>query len=219
MQRLLDIKITQIEMVRDRGYDIGNERAILSMTLDQFVAYFSAKATQLNTSFRSALSNMYITNEPEQEKRRIMLVYYGGRDNSTQKQVSVHVARQFIKIIQDYAVHEAVLIVDAPLSTNGNNEISSLTLVKKQIFFDSDLTYNPVNHVDTPRHELLSPEETSAKLREMKTDVSGLLIIKSTDPVVRYYGWSPGGLVRVHRNDSSISVLAPQSINYRIIVG
>ena len=81
------------------------------------------------------------------------------------------------------------------------------------------MVYSPIEHIDTPRHELLSPEETTAKLREMKTDIGRLLIIKDTDPVVRYYGWPIGGLVRIYRDDSVINILASHSINYRVIMG
>ena len=219
MQRLFDIKKTQLEMVRDRGYDISAEEAILTMTLEQFVHYVSGLATQAGTSIRSSLSRAYLSIQTYNGAKRAMFVYYGGKTNPQQKQVSADVVREFITLVQRYAIYEAVLIVDAPLSSTGNDELSALTLTRWQVFPDSDLTYNPTRHVDTPRHEILSPEESHAKLREMRTDVSKLLIIKVNDPVVRYYGWPAGGLIRVHRDDSSVSILAPKSINYRIIVG
>lgn len=219
MQRLFDIKKTQLEMVRDRGYDIRNEEAILTMTLDNFTIYINGLATNMNMGVRGALSRMYVSREKYDGRDRNMIVYYGGKTNPQQKQVSADIVRQFIALIQGYGVYEAVLIVDAPLSSTSNNELSALKLVRWQVFFDSDLTFNPVNHVDTPRHELLSPEEATAKLREMKADVSKLLLMKTTDPICRYYGWPAGGLVRVHRNDSAVSVLAPKSINYRVIIG
>ena len=219
MQRLFDIKKTQLEMVRDRGYDITNEEAILTMTLEQFIGYISGLATQMNTPIRGALSRMYISRQKYDDVNRNMLVYYGGKTNPQQKQVSADVVRQFIALIQSYRVFEAVIIVDAPLSSTGNDELSALKLVRWQVFFDSDLTYNPINHVDTPWHELLPEAVAIAKLREMKVDVSKLLIIKTDDPVVRYYGWPPGGIICTHRDDSAVSVLAPKSINYRVIIG
>lgn len=219
MQRLFDIKKTQLEMVRDRGYDIATEEAILTMTLENFIQYVSGIASQMNTSVRAALSRSYVSRDNTGGARKAMLVYYGGKTNPQQKQVSADVVREFIGLVQRYAIYEAALIVDAPLSSTGNKELSALTLTRWQVFFDYDLTYNPTRHVDTPRHELLSAIEATAKLIEMKTDVSKLLIIKVNDPVVRYYGWPAGGLVRVHRDDSAVSIIAPKSINYRVIVG
>ena len=219
MQRLFDVKKTQLQMARDRGYLLPpEEEAILTMTLTQFTSYAGDLSRQMNTSIRSALSRVYTSANKYNGVDRHMLVYYGGKTSPQQKQVSADTVRQFIKLVQDYGIFEAVIIVDAPLSSKGNDELSALTLVRWQVFFDSDLTYNPVNHVDTPRHELLSGEDAAAKLLEMKADVSKLLIIKTTDPVVRYYGWPVGGLVKIYRDDSAISVLSPKSINYRIII-
>lgn len=220
MQRLFDIKKTQLEMVRDRGYTIfPAEEPILGMSISDFINYMGllAKATP-NVPLRSLLSRTYEAVLPDGTKKTI-LVYYGGKTNMQQKQVSADVAREFISLIQKYGISEAVLIVDAPLSSTGENELARLKLTKWQIFFDQDLTYNPVRHVDTPRHELLSPEAAELKLRELRVDRSKLLIIKIDDPVIRYYGWTSGGIVRVHRNDESVSILSPKSINYRVIVG
>lgn len=220
MQKLFDIKKTQLEMVRDRGYDIyPDELAILNMTLREFTAYVNAlKQANPKLTIRAVLTRLYTARLPTGEEKS-MLVYFGGKTDSQQKQVPAATVRNFIGSIQQYRATESVFIVDAPLSSKGDTELKALTTTKWQIFQDGDLTYNPTTHVDTPRHELLSPEETQEKLVELKADLTKLLLIKVTDPVIRYYGWSVGGLVRVYRNDQSISVLSPESINYRVIVG
>ncbi|CAH6420207.1 DNA-directed RNA polymerase subunit RPB5 [uncultured virus] len=218
-QRLFDIKKTQLQLVADRGYEISQEEAvILDMNIDQFITYVNTIVITRNTSVRSALSRSYLSRDEINGVRRSMLVYYGGK-TATQKQVSAEVVREFIALVQQYGIYEAILIVDASLSSTGTQELSALTLTRWQVFFDEDLTYNPTRHVDTPRHELLSPEEREAKLREMKTDISKLPIIQYGDPVVRYYGWVPGSIIRIHRDDSALSILAPKSINYRVVVG
>lgn len=217
MQHIFDIKKTQLELARDRGYDITDEAAILNMSLNDFVNYISRAINQPG-GIRNMLSHIYKSREEYGGDRRRLVVFYGERTNPQQKQISIDIVRTFISIIQNYSASEAIFIVDAPLSSDGNLALSAVKLVKWQVFNESELTYNPTTHVDTPRHELLSEEEKIAKLREMRVDVSKLLLIKSTDPVVRYYGWTPGGIVRIHRDDSSISILAPKSINYRVIV-
>jgi DNA-directed RNA polymerase subunit H (RpoH/RPB5) len=220
MYRLFDIKKTQLEMVRDRGYDISpEEEPILGMTLAQFAEYGGTLArANPRASARSLLSRSYMSKRPDGSTRK-MLVYYGGRTSPQQKQVSIEIVREFIGLIHRYEIHEAILIVDAVLSSLGDTELSALTLTKWQVFFDSELTYNPTQAEDTPKHELLSEEAGRAKLRELRVDASKLLIMKLDDPVVRYYGWSAGRIVRVYRDDSAISILAPKTINYRIIVG
>lgn len=219
MQRLFDIKKTQLEMVIDRGYNIPvEEEAIPNMNLNQFVNYVAQLMTaKPRVSMRSLLSRFYEGTNLD-GSRKTILVYYGGKTTQQQTQVSADVARDFINLIQRYGNNEGVLILDAHLSSTGQTELNSLPPAKRQVFFDSELTYNPTRHVDTPRHELLSPAEANAKLRQLGVDRAGLLIIKSSDPVVRYYGWPTGGIVRVHRVDDVVSILAPASINYRVII-
>lgn len=219
LYRLFYIKRTQLELVSDRGYNISDEEPILNMTFEEFDDYLRASSNNPG-GIRSTLSKLYNSNELIDGQPHKMLVFYGERSNSQQKQISIEIIRSFINNIQTTRnIREAILIVDAPPSSESNAALAALKSVKWQVFHESDLTYNPTKHVDTPRHELISEDEKIAKLREMKVDISKLLIIKATDPVVRYYGWAPGGLVRIHRNDSSVSILTPQSINYRIIIG
>lgn len=219
MQRLFDIKKTQLEMVADRGYVIDpKEQEILNMGLEEFTRYLAATVEQMKNSPRAALSRTYLSREFIDGKQRAMLVYFGGKTSPQQKQVSADVIRAFMGLIQKYGIYEAVLIVDAPISSTGNEELSALKSAKWQVFQDSDLTYNPTQHVDVPLHVRLSPEEAQIKLREMRTDISKLPIIKVNDPIIRYYGWSVGDLIQIHRDDSVISILVSKSINYRVVV-
>lgn len=216
MQQLFDIKQTQIKMVRDRGFVVEElELAFLNMTLEQFDTYISREAFEKKLPKRALLTRAY----QNADKTRSMLVYYGSKLNPSQKQVPISVIQDFIRLIKTYGITESILILDAPPSSPGSNSLKALTTVKWQIFYDEEMVYSPVEHVDTPRHVLLSPQETVEKLREMKTDIGRLLIIKESDPVVKYYGWPVGGLVCIYRDDSVVSVLAPKSINYRVIMG
>jgi DNA-directed RNA polymerase I, II, and III subunit RPABC1 len=128
------------------------------------------------------------------------------------------VIRQFMKLIRDFDIYEAILIIDAPLSSKANQALSEITNAKWQVFSDMDLTYNPSRHHDTALHRRLDEAEKGAKLVEMKTDLSKLPIMKINDPIARYYGWSAGDLIEITRHDSAISILTPKTINYRVVV-
>lgn len=213
MQRLLNIKQTQLQLVADRGYDISHERSILDMTTGAFQHYLETN-TDVAGRGRAGLSRIYYT--PDQSRR--MLVYYGSRTSPDQKQIPSDVIKEFVMLIQRYGINEAILIVDVQISTTGNGILNDLTLTQWQVFHDDQLTYNPTHHIMTPRHELIPREEESQLLRDMRADKSQLTIIQSTDPIVKYYGWQVGGIVRIYRDDISISILANKTINYRVIV-
>lgn len=221
MQQLLDIKKTQLEMVVDRGYQIDpKEQEIFNMSVEEFSRYLAALVEQMKPVIpKTALSRSYLSRDLVEGKQRAMLVYYGGKTSLQQKQVSADVVRAFITLIQKYHIYEAVLIVDAPISTTGMEELSALKLVKWQVFRDKDLTYNPTRHIDVPLHVRLTEEEARVKLIEMKTDISKLPLLKPHDPIVQYYGWSVGDVIMIHRDDSFISILVSKSVTYRVVVG
>jgi len=214
LQTLYDIKRTQLEMVHDRGYNIDPERAILDMDLDQFERYITQLASEQNVPIRNALSRIY---EPLSEGKRRMLVFYASKGGSA-KQIPLDVIRMFTKLIHDHPIEEAILVVDAPLSSKANQSLSEIYNVNWQVFYDQDLTYNPVKRYDTAKHIRLTEQEKVQKLQEMRTDPSRLPIIRQGDPMVRYYGWRHGDIIKTIRHDYGVSLLSPMSINYRVVV-
>lgn len=219
VQRLLDIKKTQLQMVKDRGYTVTPEEELILTANFQVFGQYLRNLTNATPGrmARALLSRSYVKTLPNGMEQR-MLVFFGGKTDTQKKQVSAETVREFIGIVQKYQFYEAILIVDAALSSMAEKILEGLKLTKWQVFFDQHMTFNVARHIDVPRHELLSPEETADILRQLRVDLSKLPIVYSKDPVIRYYGWEPGRVVRVHRNDEAISILAPKSINYRVIV-
>lgn len=224
MQRLFDVKKTQIQMVRDRGYIIPeDELKLLSGSLRNFVTHITLMNGQGNFTARGSLTRIY-----HNDNNGLMLVYYGNLTGG--KQISIEEIRKYEAIINDLRIkeeqgdktlNESILIVDHPISSTANNHINNdINLkVKNQIFQDSDICYNPTHHILVPIHIKLTEEQKSEKLRELMVDVNKLPIMLNTDPIARYYGWTTGDLIKIVRIDTSVSILAPTSINYRIIVG
>lgn len=153
--------------------------------------------------------------EDEDVPHRRIVVFYATVQKKTSKQIPITAIELFVERITQYTCYEAILIVDYPISSAGSKRLNTVTSVRWQVFKDSDLTYNPTTHVDVPEHELLTAEEAEAKIREMKTHPTHVPLIKISDPIVRYFNWPVGGLIRIHRNDYSVSILSP---NLLIIV-
>lgn len=216
IQNLFDIKKTQIQLVRDRGYVISQaEEALLTATLDQFGAHLQVlRQANPNFSDRTRLSQEYI-NAAGTKK---LAVFFITRTEQTQKQIPSEIMTGIINKANELRLTELLLVTDLPLSTRANEILHTLTLTRWQVFFDSDLVYNPSESVDVPRHELLTPEQAAAKLQEWKIDISKMLINDSSEAIVKYYGWPPGSIIRVHRNDNSVNSLASESINYRVVI-
>lgn len=221
MQRLLDVKRTQIQMVRDRGYNIESERPVLEYDITQFSEHVQAIQQQLTSpdsprpTIRSAISRTYVSNDKTQQ----LLVYYGASTEG--KELPVLIVRDFLHIMRVNGIQNGILIGEKPLSFSGRKEINEYmaeSTAQIQIFKESDLTFNATEHQDVPVHELVPTAEEAQLLRSMKTDKRHMLVMKVSDPIVQYYNWHVGRVVRIYRNDSAVSVLAPLTVNYRVIV-
>lgn len=209
MEHLFEIKKTQIEMVQDRGYDISQEELdLLTNDYDFFMDYLKLKTN--GTPTRTSLSQVYSS----KEGKRLVVDFLEKSVDS--KQISTGVTKATIEQAKAVGAKELIIIIEIQLSPTAKEDLFFSGL-NYQTFYDSDLTYNPTKHVDSSRHELLSPEAKEEKLKELKADVGKLLIIKLSDPIVKYYNWPVGGIVRVLREDYAVSILAPKSVNYRVI--
>lgn len=222
LEKLFLIKKTQIELVRDRGFDVGDEANILQWKLSDFVHYL-ATAIENNQDPRAFLTSIYEWNydnentEKDKHPRRFLAYYAIKMENM--KQISVDVVRDFNLILRKNNITDSIFIADTPISTKAESDLKQLVDINWQLFNDNELTHNPTKHVKVPKHVLLPPDVAEAKLKEMRIDITKAPMINVNDPIVKYYGWKIGGLVKIYRNDSSISTLAPLSINYRVIFG
>lgn len=231
MQKLFDIKKTQLEMLFDRGYDIREELqsmfsnqlsnniseqdAINDLTLSQFIAYVEQQALEHKVSIRSVLSHIYTSRNDPSIK---ILVQYGKRDKTI---VSVKTVESYISNIVRFNLQKAIFIADGSLGSEAKRRLDAFieqNQFQSEFFLEDELTYNPTKHVDVPLHERLTPQEAQAKFQEMKTDVTKILLIRKQDPIVKYYGWSIGDVIRITRDDIAVSVLVSKSINYRVVI-
>jgi DNA-directed RNA polymerase I, II, and III subunit RPABC1 len=212
MQKLFVVNRTVQEMVQDRGYVIPtDDLQLFGTTAEVFVqSMYRARQSQPTISVRSLLNREFFTGD----RKRSILVFYGGREKS---QISVAVTTEFIERAKHYT--EAIFVVDADLSPQAMSNLKNLVQTRWQIFKDQELTYNPTKHVLTPKHVLLTSEEAAAKFREWGGDRSNMLLIDAHDPIVKYYGWPPGGIVKIYRDDVFISILVRKTIAYRLILG
>ena len=221
MQRLFDVKKTQIQMVEDRGYIVPEEeKRLLDLSLQDFIFYISLMNTNKEFTARGSLTKIY--SNPE---NKFILVYYGNLEKG--KQISIDEVRRYESVIDHFKSMygdnfvESILIVDHPMSSSANSHINtSINLkIKNQIFQDSELSYNPTHHILVPLHIKLTEEEKQQKMKELMVDANKIPLMLSTDPIARYYGWTTGDMIMIIRIDTGVSILAPKSINYRIITG
>ena len=210
---IFSVKRTQIEMVRDRGYLVPPEElAILDLTVEQFFERYLDSNFDANIS---VLNNRIYTKAAGNDRLGVFFFTHP----SDKTEVPVFMIRKVKTTKDQFSLTELVVIVDAKISNIGRTELANIGTASLQIFRENELTYNPTKHVTVPVHRLLTAEEAAAVLKQLKVDSNRLLVISDKDPIVKYYGWNPGNIVKIERDDSYISTLFSKTVNYRLISG
>lgn len=75
-------------------------------------------------------------------------------------------------------------------------------------------SFNVLEHVLVPRHELLSEEEKQEVLKRLGLKPEELPLLLATDPAAQAIGAKPGDIVRITRE----SPTAGKAIVYRLVV-
>lgn len=243
---LLAVKITQCEIARDRGYQIPvSEAPFLAeqgLTVPQFRDYLAVQQQNIwnnnpqapLTRPRWLLTNFYYRTGYAENgvlQRLAMMVYYGAAQSSSKSgMVDTSTIQQFVSTVTNQSramaqnltqrtiLEHVILVVPTALNPDAGKYLDKFTTIPVTVYQDETLMFNPVNHVDTATHQLLSPEEAAEVKTRLHVTNKDFMIIERGDPVLKHFGWAPGGLVRVTRNDDEVNVIVDQSINYRIIV-
>jgi len=243
LEYYFDIKSVQLDMVRDRGYIVPEHEEHIVDSLNNFInyvdnpeirksnEYWSKKGFDLSKVDREYLkkletldnSNKFDSNLPWQvywnvNHDKILLVYYINHDKSIPVEFIRHLTN-FNELIRKTLFNiemSNVLISNNELSTDSRKNLKLIP--KTRFFLDDELRYNPVQHVTNQQHILLSNDEVSELEKELKLDKSKFPGIKLDNPIIEYYGWEQGDVIKIIRTERHVSILAKKSINYRIVI-
>ena len=210
--RLLKLKINQIFMIRDRGYDIKEEARVLEMGPAEFITYYTQKAREngVDTLYQ-ALSNTYTNREGS-----TLLVYYA-RFGRTSKFLGVDEVKTFFNQINDKGVTSAILISSQALSTKAKDTYTDIPIKHIQHFLDDELFYNVTHHYMVPHHRAMSAEEAKAFLTTNSLQPSKFPILRWEDPVAKWYGFIPGQIIEISRLNLATETLVDDYKSYRVV--
>ena len=236
-QNLFDIKTIQIEMLRDRGFNvkqtlvrwtdyqsqsfwrIGDEETFIK-NFQTFDMLYSRSSQESGISFEEALSSIYEKVTPQGEKERTYVFF---APTESDGQMSQKTAEKFIEFLRRDTATLAILITGRIPSATARGSLKEDYGTKIQVFFHDELIYNITRHVLTPKHELLSPDEMKKFYNDMNsipgetTKAQNLPRILEGDPVIKYYGWLAGGVVRITRRNIGVATIPSKQFHYSLI--
>lgn len=206
---LYKTKITQLKMMKSRGYDITREKHLISYNFQQFYNTYDNFCQKNKCSFRTVLSQVYTKKDGTK-----CGVYYA--DIPKKSSLGKDELCIFLNYLDEYKIKNGILITSKKLSPGAEKSRKGLVAYNIQIYLYNELLFDPTEHYMVPKHELLSPSEVSQLLMNNNINVNDMPLIKKTDTIVRYLGAKTGDIIRIHRINM-INGISMKNIVYRLV--
>ncbi|CAJ2646110.1 unnamed protein product [Trifolium pratense] len=199
MTRLYRIRKTVMEMLRDRGYLVGDFE--VNMSKDEFREKYGENMKRedlvINKAKKNKPSDQIYVLFPEEVK------------------VGIHVLRTYINRMKSENVYRAILVCQSSLTTQSKNFIFEMaSKFHLEIFQEAELLVNVKDHVLVPEHQVLTDTEKKTLLERYTLKETQLPRVQVKDPVARYYGLDRGEVVKIIRPSET----AGRYVTYRFVV-
>jgi DNA-directed RNA polymerase I, II, and III subunit RPABC1 len=214
---LLKVKKHQLEMVRDRGYDITLEEPLLEWGILQFVEYFTEKAQIERTSFRESLCSVYSKPDGTKIHVRFLNTPTKTKTKDDEGKIKTEQVKEIIEYIRRESVRNLVLITEEDITSPAQKKLEELRSVNIQHFLYRQLGYNPTKHYLVPQHILMTDEEAKQFLTSNNLRLEDLPLISHIDPIARYYGMRNGQIVKIIRRNFIVETMVDEYVSYRCV--
>jgi len=188
---------TLLEMLEDRKYNIPDE-------------YKQIDINTFNYLYNNKKADIFINCHLNEEKKIYIKFIYDSYKPSIIKDYIFDINNDFLGNEKD----KLILV----FNKKPNNSILKINKEKEfnivDIFWIDILQFNITKHEFVPKHELLEQDELNILMK--KYNITNLLqfpIILRSDPIIKYYDFSPGRVCKITRP----SITSYNHVYYRYI--
>ncbi|KAJ9115721.1 hypothetical protein QFC20_001048 [Naganishia adeliensis] len=197
--RMWKVNRTLKEMVRDRGYLVGDDEIQLPFT--DFRAQFGGSGAV----DRSAMA--WYTSRREDQQDTIY-IFFSDEENVAKKTV-----RKFIGDMEEKRFRRGIFVYRRKMTPAAKKVIQEMqSEYTMEDYAEADLIVNITKHFLVPKHEIMTPEEKQALLQRYRLRETQLPRIQLGDPVARYYGLRRGQVMKITRESET----AGRYVTYRV---
>ncbi len=212
---LLRVKVNQVRIMRERGFDTTREDALANYRISDFINVYRNFSRQSNITFKEALRNTYI----KPDGVTSVFVYYPEtpKDAKGPKKINQDQIKNIITLMSQNNITHIILITETQLTPDAAKSFEDLPLYRMENFLYEELTYNPTDHYMVPTHRLMTVEEAKQFLQRNGLQITDIQAISYEDPISRYYGAIPGQMFEIERENLSIDTLVDTYTSHRYV--
>ena len=115
--------------------------------------------------------------------------------------INTEYTKEYIQLLTDLNMKHAIIIFNNTITSAAKKTIENLVDHEIELFELCEMQFNITKHYLQPKFLKLTDEEISSIDKSSKF---GLPIMKSIDPISRFYNYKKGNIIKICRNDNSI---------------
>lgn len=135
--------------------------------------------------------DMIIALDKRNRKKSFVYVLFTGNRN-----VNIKLVKEYFVLIQNEKITHCIIVYNGTITPTARSSLMAFD-VHLELFSTDELQFNITKHQLVPKHERVQ--------REKNIDYTKFPILKSTDPISRFYGYQIGDLIRITRKDGTIA--------------
>ena len=230
-ETILRIKKTQIEMMKDRGYDTADDEARFKSTIkdgysnknmDDLEIYDINKFNKVYFPTEQKLNNLSIIYTHRETGRNVYVYYFdrvvtNGTASAKIKKEQIEELFENIGRYMGSNIDTIVLISQVPLKSDGIDALMDIPNYVIHFFLHENLLSNPTKHKLVPKHKLLNMEESINFIKTNNIKRDKLQKICFDDSIAKYYGAIPGQIFEIKRKRLNIPSIIDSEIVYRTV--
>lgn len=214
-ETLFRVKRTQVEMMRDRGYNVFKDEIDFFFENEEPVKFDINKFSTRYQTMQSLSQNYH---HPLTQKNAYVHFFEKNKDGNKLSADKINKELSLIlstKLDQNFDT--VVLISDINIDKDGYETLLNYPMFNFQTFIYEDLIENKTHHVLVPKHVLIPFEEAKNLLSQNRLKRDQLKKLAYDDPIVKYYGGIPGQIFKIIRDKPNVPVMFDESIDYRVV--
>lgn len=221
MEELFEVRINQLKLLQVRGYSVPSQQWANVADLETFIRNYGTNPGQARATF-----NEYcVYGSPTVQGTAAYIRYLlpiEGEERKTKAISNKAVAEIVAQLMKETTINftSIIFIVQLSYSPSAAKTLNTQSApdCEVQLFEESELLYNPLEHSLVPSHKIIPIDEEDKLLKRMKITKDKLPEALDNDPVIKFLGCQVGRIVEISRKQIFLPVLASKTVFYRRVI-